>query len=61
MAYFYHHFSDNYIDLPEKLEILLSNAHKMKPPFPQCFVYAYFTVGNLKINQIKMYNRVWGM
>ena len=22
MAYFYHHFSDNYIDLPEKLEIL---------------------------------------
>ena len=39
----------------------VSNAHKMIPPAPPCFVFAYFTVGNLKINQIKMYNRMWGM
>ena len=39
----------------------VSNAHKMIPPDPQCCVFAYFMVGNLKINQIKMYNRMWGM
>ena len=39
----------------------VSNAHKMIPPAPPWFVFAYFTVGNLKINQIKMYNRMWGM
>ena len=30
----------------------VSNAHKMIHPAPPCFVFAYFTVGNLKINQI---------
>ena len=44
-----------------KTRNIVSNAHKMIPSAPPCFVFAYFTVGNLKIDEFKMYNRMWGM
>ena len=48
--------------IEKKTRNTVTNAHKMTPPpgLP-CFVIAYFLVGNLKINLIKVYNRIWGM
>ena len=56
-----HHYyilslSDLYLEVEKKIfkenRNTVSNAHKMIPPVPPYF--AYFTIGNLKINQIKM-------
>ena len=41
--------------------MILEADHRMIPPTHPCFIFAYFMLGNLKINQIKMYNRMWGM
>ena len=54
-------FSIFKFDNDKKTRNTVSNAHKMIPPSPPYFIFAYFTVGNLEINQIKMYNRMWGM